>query len=457
MSGSLADIEALERLKAQVIARTGHAYYNDKDRLLVERIQERMRATGAASVADYAVLLDADEGEQRALESAITINETYFFRHPEQYEALRGQVLPRLLAARADTKTLRVWSIGCSTGAEPFSVAIILREMLGALIADWRITIVGGDISDAALERARTGVFSPWALRTLRDDERLRYFDRVGERWKLKGLYRAMVRFERQNLLDLVGPSRPYAWAGFDLILCRNVLIYFSLEQASAMAGALRSALAPDGELVLGPVEAAITGETTLRGIDAASASVEAETLQPAGWTPLLDPLFQTMLPASWSVIEPAPPVANEPANEPAPGTKTGEARIDEVRRLADAGAYEEAHALCQRLIAETPVSARLQYYDAILRQVSEDRTGAEAALRRAIYLDRSFALAHHRLGALMLTAGRTEEARRALNAAVRLAETSPADAEIAEGQGLTAGDFARQVREQLDRLGGAR
>ena len=196
---------ALERLKAMVIARTGHAYYADKDRALYERARERMLARGIATLDAYVAELEQPGSQEwRALEDIITVGETYFFRYPDHFAALREQVLPALIEARRNSRTLRIWSIGCSNGAEPYSVAIIVRELLGAEIDNWRVSITGGDLSERTLAAARTARYNAWALRTMGPDDRLKYFDKDAAGWLLKPEFRTMVRFERQNILDLL-------------------------------------------------------------------------------------------------------------------------------------------------------------------------------------------------------------------------------------------------------------
>ena len=151
-------------LKARIIARTGHHYYADKDDLLFDRLRKRFRALGLADATAYAACLDdrlTGGPEWAALEAEITIGETFFFRYAEQFAALRATILPALIAARAAERTLRVWSAGCSTGAEPYSIAILLHELLGTALPDWRISILGTDISTAALETARAGDLRP--------------------------------------------------------------------------------------------------------------------------------------------------------------------------------------------------------------------------------------------------------------------------------------------------------
>ncbi|MFC7551233.1 CheR family methyltransferase [Pseudoroseomonas wenyumeiae] len=152
------------RLKALLIRRTGHFYYEDKDDLLWDRVRRRLHALNLRGAGAYLDLLQdgaRGEAEWAALEAEITIGETFFFRYAEQFAALRNTILPEILARNAATRRLRIWSAGCANGSEPYSVAILLRQMLGEAIADWRITLLGTDLNEASLGSARLGTFSP--------------------------------------------------------------------------------------------------------------------------------------------------------------------------------------------------------------------------------------------------------------------------------------------------------
>ncbi len=260
---SLAADPAYAGLKARIIARTGHHYYADKDDLLSDRLRRRFRALGVADAAAYAALLERSPEEWTALEAEITIGETFFFRYAEQFAALRETILPDLLAARAAERSLRIWSAGCSTGAEPYSLAILVHELLGRALPDWQVTILGTDISAAALATARAAAYGRWALRTSPPEERMRYFRAVPPQpgaareggYALRETYRRMVRFERRNLLELVGGGAPPHLDGFDLILCRNVLIYFEAETVAALMRAFGARLRDRGWLLIGHAE----------------------------------------------------------------------------------------------------------------------------------------------------------------------------------------------------------
>lgn len=446
----MSEEDAFAEIAAAVVARTGHHYYEDKERLLRERLKERVRALSLASLNAYWSLLKGERGrdaesEWRQLEDLITIGETYFFRYADHFDALKQSILPDLIARRAQNKHLRVWSIGCANGAEPYSVAILLRELLGVDFETWRISITGGDISEAALEKARKAHYGAWALRTLTDAEKANYFDRVDQReWALKRTYK-FVRFERQNILELLSPTPPLAWTGFDLILCRNVLIYFSAEKAVALTRALKARLNEGGVLLLGHAEATLELDPSLTLPLKTEFKRTVEPLAPQPWMPA--PLPDA--PSARGVIA-ATPGASSP---PMQGTPTS---LDEVRAAADAGDYERAHGLARALIAQDPLLAEAHYYDALIALVADGADEAEAALRRALYLNRSFALAHHRLALLLLARARTGEAKRAFQSALELARHLPANAPVPEGDGVTAGEFADAVARQLVQLGAA-
>jgi chemotaxis protein methyltransferase CheR len=446
----MSQVPTIDRLKELVVQRTGHHYYVDKDKLLYERARERMQARGIATLDGYVDDLERlGSQEWRALEDAITVGETYFFRYPDHFAALRNEVLPNLIEARRDIRNLRIWSIGCSNGAEPYSIAIIIRELLGNRIDNWRVSITGGDISEKALSAARAARYNAWALRTMGPEDRAKYFDRDGAHWVLKREFRSMVRFERQNILALLSATPPLEWTAYDLILCRNVLIYFSPQQAVETTSALSRCLSPDGVLFLGHAEATLASNPALWQSSPHRLPTEfVQALQPPA------------SPQPWvyspPILPPMPPsrYAGPPLEETLP--KGDDDEIGAIQQLADAGEYEHAERLCAALIARNPTSARLHYYDAILRQVSDDVVGAEIALKRALYLDRNFVVAHHRLGMLLLGAGRTQDARRELMVASRLTQNAPANEPLPEGQGVSAADLHQVLRDQLAAIGEA-
>lgn len=413
--------EAFAEVKAMVITRTGHHYYADKDAQLAEHVARRMAATGDATIDDYrARLRDPADAEWPQLESAVTINETFFFRFAEQFTALKTTILPAMIARHREDRRLRIWSVGCSTGAEAHSVAVLLADLLGDEITDWRIALTGTDIDEAALAAARKAEYSSWALRTMGEGERVRLFDRIGERYRLKDRYRGIARFERHNLLAMIEAAAPMGFSDYDLILCRNVLIYFRQDDATAIVGALAGRLAADGILLLGHAE-------PNPGFDAV-----ADSGQTAG-------ILTYHMRGSRQKPPPAPhpvearPVPTPRAPRPAP-----------PRTPAPAPAPPAPPAAIR-----TP-DAVARYVAALEALASGDKDQAERAFRDALYLDRSFAMAHYQFGHYLLAQGRTPDGRRSLTNALRVATSLAPDAELAEGDGMTAGAMAAAIRHTI-------
>ncbi len=409
---------AFAEVKAMVIARTGHQYYADKDAQLAEHVARRMAERGDTLAAYRDRLRDPASDEWPLIESAVTINETFFFRFAEQFDALRSVILPGLIQRHRHDRRLRIWSVGCSTGAEAHSIAILLADLLGDAIGDWRIALTGTDIDEAALATARAADFSAWTLRTLGEAERDRMFDRAGDRYRLKDRYRGIARFERLNILDMVAADAPLNFAEYDLILCRNVLIYFSHADSTRIVGALADRLGEQGLLLLGHAEPnptfdAVADPVQIGGVLAYRRHGSVERPAPAP-IPVAAPAPRLVRPALPRAKAPPPPA---PPPRPA---------------------------------AVAPGDPAARYWAALGAMALGEREVAERGFRDALYLDRSFAMAHYLLGRQLLASGRTTDGHRSLTNALRLADTLPADAELPEGDGMTAGAMVAAVRATL-------
>jgi len=431
-----------------VIARTGLDYYTDKRDVLERLIVTRMHGAGVATPDAYRAMLDAEPSgaEWRALESLITIRETFFFRDAAQFEALERHILPRLLRERAGLRRLRVWSAGCSNGAEPYSLAILLRRMLDAgAVADaaaWQIEIVGTDLSAFALSEAQKAEFRPWSLRGLTREQIAQWFDHLPARnlWRLRPKYAAMVRFAHGNLLDLTAEGG--AEAPFDLILCRNVLIYFTPARMSGVVGALAGRLRPGGWLVLGHAEGGIVLPPALvtqrfpgaqayhhvAGMARRGMAQEAAVCPPSAAPPLPGALMS-------AVSSPGASLS---------GASLSGALLFETPPPLTAGrcggdGLDRAWGACINALERDPMSPDLHYTHAVLATARGDDRGAIDALRRVIYLDRQHVLAHYRLASL-LAEHDDAAARRESGHAASLARARPADEILPGGEGITAG-----------------
>jgi chemotaxis protein methyltransferase CheR len=184
---------------------------------------------------------------------AMTTNETFFFRDKLPFDHFRDTVLPALIAARAHEKRIRIWCTACSTGQEPYSLAMMLKGM-GAKLAGFRIEIVATDISGDVLERAKSGIYSQFEVqRGLPVQQLVKFFSQTGEAWQIAAEIRAMVQFRPLNLL------KDFSTLGtFDMIFCRNVLIYFDQETKISVLNRLARQMPEDGFLALGAAETVV-------------------------------------------------------------------------------------------------------------------------------------------------------------------------------------------------------
>ncbi|MFZ0479233.1 MAG: protein-glutamate O-methyltransferase CheR [Terriglobales bacterium] len=240
-------------LQKHVYAQSGIVLDSDKHYLLESRLIPIVRQERLASLNDLCARMRAEAVPtlSKQVVEAMTTNETLFFRDVAPFQALRTQVIPELQKLRADSKRLRFWSAASSSGQEAYSLAMMLLEMgLGA----WNIEILGTDLSEQILERARQGKYMQLEVnRGLPAPCLVKYFAREGQQWQLKDEVRRMARFQRFDL------RQSMAGLGvFDVVLCRNVLIYFDVETKKKILGEIRKSLVSGGYLVLGGAETTI-------------------------------------------------------------------------------------------------------------------------------------------------------------------------------------------------------
>jgi chemotaxis protein methyltransferase CheR len=227
-----------------------------RDYLFDSRLTKVLRNEGMSRVSDLVRHLrsKSDPKLERDIAEAMTINETSFFRDSRPFELLRTELLPQLLNARRDTRRLRLWSAACSTGQEAYSLAMLFRESFPTC-AGWDVRIEGTDISAEVIERAKAGRYHRIEInRGLPARFLVKYFNRLGEDWELKPDIRCLCNFRQGNLC---GPRFPFARASdrFDVILLRNVMLYFSPETRKTLLANIHRILEPDGVLFLGSSE----------------------------------------------------------------------------------------------------------------------------------------------------------------------------------------------------------
>lgn len=249
------------RLGKIIYERSGIHFPDTKKYVLESRLSRRLVELDMDDYDQYLSYLTMGPYQQEEFQemfNKITINETSFFRNEPQLAVFENQVLPELIEARRPTKRLRIWSAACSSGEEPFTLAMQIHRSLGVRMMDWKIEILGTDISELALSTALSGKYTDYALRTTPPLMKQRYFKQAGAFWELDATIRSMVNFEVLNLKDRLGAKRHGQW---DVIFCRNVLIYFDGPMKTQVANTFAEQLRPDGTLFIGHSE-------SLRGLE---------------------------------------------------------------------------------------------------------------------------------------------------------------------------------------------
>jgi chemotaxis protein methyltransferase CheR len=235
----------------------------DKQYLIESRLLPLLRKAGLSGIGE---LVQKLQGGSRALITsvveAMTTNETFFFRDKVPFDHFRDTIMPEVIKARAGRRSVRIWCAAGSTGQEPYSLAMCVKEM-GAALAGWRVEIVATDLSQEVLEKARAGIYSQFEVqRGLPIQLLVKYFKQAGETWQINPDVRAMVQHRQLNLLH------DFSQLGtFDVIYCRNVLIYFDQDTKISIFNRLARQIEPDGFLVLGAAETVVGLTDTFRPI----------------------------------------------------------------------------------------------------------------------------------------------------------------------------------------------
>jgi len=446
-----------DRVRALLTEKAGLVFDESRRDSLSYSLGERLTACGVDTIDAYLALLPSSPDEVQALLNAVTIQETHFFRNPPQFRALRQHVLPQLIkrAAASGTRRLRVWSAGCSTGEEPYSVAMLLRELL-PLTDGWDVKVVATDVSTRALEAARVGRYGSRALHTAPPEDVERWFIKQGDEYVVRPEVRELVEFRHHNLVTEAAPiAEP-----IDLLLCRNVTIYFARDTTRRLMRQFHEALSEGGYLFLGHSETlwqindefrlVTLGDAFVYRRDSAADVAERRSILPdrrtgddglppegerrvtkgdrrtSAWEVLTKPRvlpFPRRLP-------PAEPVS--PAVDP----------LDEVRAALREGRYAEAASLAAAVSRTETLRADAYYLHGLaLANLGRD-ADALVELRKAIYVDPMAGFAHFLLAGVLSRLGDVAGAARSYRAAAETLGRDGADADATELGGRSVGEL---------------
>jgi chemotaxis protein methyltransferase CheR len=461
-------------------------------------------AFAASTCADldefYHLLLDPHAGEMELdrLINALTVNETYFFRDAGQFDALYYHVLPQVIERRRPLRTMRIWSAGCSSGEEPYSIAMMLRDLLPDVDL-WSITILATDVNTEALDRARKAGYGDWSFREDRAKMvRPRFFRQHDRRYELLPEVQRMVSFAWLNLAENTYPAYETNTTSMDLIMCRNVSIYFTQPVINKVVGRLYDALVDGGWLVVGHSE---TSPITYRRFQVHTFP-NAVIYQRPGQGMELPKEWEWLAAFPWEsppTPAPAPAIVSQPVKAPrraapapppavvvppAPVRAKESDPIEDAQAMLEFGRSQDARALLLEVVRDHPDDARacvflgqacanlgdweeaerwcrraaeldrlcLKAYHtlALVLQHQGDLDEAIDAMKKVVYIDRTHVVGHFGLADLYHSTGRLPQALKSLDNARRLLVGYSADEVVPDSGGVTASRLvATVVRQQ--------
>jgi chemotaxis protein methyltransferase CheR len=401
----------------------------------------------SAHCADWLLSASLTRPQLHTLASHLTVGETYFFRERKTFDALAQCILPQLIhRRRGREQRLRLWSAACSTGEEPYSLAILVQQLLPDW-RDWHVTILASDINPRSLQKAAAGVYAEWSFRESPSWFKERYFTRTRDgRFAVGPQIRNCVSFAPMNLAQDCFPSLATDTNAMDVIFCRNVLMYFTPAHARKVVENLRDALTDDGWLAVSPTECSQALFSRFVAVNFPGSILyrkcNIEKPSPT-WTP--GPSVTTAERAasafdapelSTSVVVAAVRTAAAPSQ-----TEQGpEAFSVLARGFANQGKLAEAVAWSERWIAADKMDPAAHYLHAMVLQEMGKSELARHSLHRAVYLQPDFALAHFALGNIARADSCSSAANRHFTNALHVLRSCQADELLPESEGMTAG-----------------
>ncbi len=483
----------LQRIKVLIASEMGWEFgqsrNSDLQRALVALAVENGIPKSGPAIQQWLDSVQWGAREFEILARHLTVGETYFFREKPHLDFFRKTIVPDIIASRQmNNRTIRIWSAGCCTGEEPYSLAILLWELVPD-ISQWNVTILATDVNQTFLDKAAKGLFSAWSFRETPETVRQRYFVRKGNQWQILPEIKKMVTFMRLNLASDMYPSENNNTAGYDVIFCRNVLMYFTLQQIRMVTARFHQSLNIPGYLIPGIVESNNENFPAFFPLNVGNCTIYSrqdnqrmqENLKPmhsisassgmlnlsAKRTKKLKSEIQAV---SLSREKPITlHVLNEntkPENLFSTGhydeciAKCRELLITEpdnillldlmTRSLANSGNLTEAIPFTLKLVENRQAGPDHYYFAAtIFSELGDDQKAVEL-LKKALYLDPHHLLSHYFIGRILKKLNNQKSAVRHLNNALELLSAFEPDHMISAADGLTAGRLKQLVKVSL-------
>lgn len=439
----------LDELALLLAHNTGLRIPPDARERFSRMLHERAARRGFATLEEYRNFLGSGNAikEWEKFARAFSSTETFFFRDHGQFDLLRLRLLPELIARQRSDKTLRLWSAGCASGEEAYSLAMLV-DMLLPERNGWSIFIVGTDIDSKAIEKARLGRYRQWSFRMVPAVMQQRYFHPDGDEWVLHENIRRMVTFSAANLVEQDFSAPGTDMHDMNLILCRNMFIYFDPAAIASVTARFAAALGEEGYLMTGHTELIGHEVPGLKSrLFAEGVVYQRQVLRPANTTPYSPPAVTAHLHPVHARTHPRHKIPTAPPPKPAPVENRAAALAAEARRHADRGEYELAEQLCRKALAADPLAVAPYFLLAQLAQLRGNFQQAVEYLNSAIYVDSRFLAAYLELAALHERSGNLPQAQALRHAALGIARAMPSSEQIGPYE-RTAGELAQWLAQ---------
>ncbi len=386
----------------------------------------------------------------------LAVGETYFFRGKGCCDALREAVLPQIIQAqRGGEQSIRLWSIGCSTGEEPYTLAMLLHSLLPDL-HEWNIRIAASDINTRSLRKAARGVYPEWAFRAIPEEFKSEFFRKTREGFEVLPCIKNMVRFFTLNLVQDAYPSSTHDAQRMHIILCRNVLMYFSPDSRTRVIRHLHRSLSEGGWCIVSPTEASpsvfpqftpvhFPGAIFFRKVPASppqKAVSAASSPIPLPRSPERENRSTTAFPSARKPDTVEQPPAPGKLAESVEGTRDGKVYHLLSHTCAAQGDLTQALHWNEKAIAQDEFNAAFVYFRAVILQQQQLSDEAFIALRQTLYLNPEFVAAHVLMGKITRGQGKIQESNRHFERARKLLQGCDADEVLPEFDEMTAGEL---------------
>jgi chemotaxis protein methyltransferase CheR len=434
-----------QQLLAFIAQHTGLEINQQRQQTLKPFLDELLDSISALDLIEVLSSRDFTHPTWQRIIQAMTIGETYFFRNQYHFLALRNHILPELIERRRTSglKQLRLWCAGCSTGEEPYSIAILLQELLPD-IQDWSITLLATDINDAYLAFAKHGIYNKRSFRNETPEAVIQqWFNPIPEGYQVKGAVRRKVVFSALNLVSDDYPAYTNNTMQMDLIICRNVTIYFDSTTTKTVAERFHRALGINGWLLVGHSEPnmEIYKDFTVRNFENAilyQKTVDIQAFERAKTQPIP---HLTIAPRIQKKTEPipAPRVAIKPRTAPVvPQLKEKENYLELARQAANTEKWDEALKLLVEAERYDNLNPHIHYLRGLVYHHQGNLKEAVTVLQRAVYCDVQFSLGHYMLGDIYATLGEEKKAVRHWRSALQTLAPYDLNYELPFSDGLT-------------------